>query len=414
MPNSMIGYRYIRITDYYPQYLKKYYQSNAAIASKTYDEQYHLLTNDSFEIVSSFSKNLNKINGVEAIDIISNASILQDTWRKEHQLPEGISKQDLVLAQLKHFKPDVIWIDDFSLIDATWKQRLIKEVPSIKLVLGHICAPYNDEMANKFRLFDVMFTCIPCMVHELKAKGINTHLLYHSFETTILDKLKEGNKFPTSEFLFSGSLYPGSGFHKSRIEYIEGMLKAGIDIDLYCNLDSFKKVFVKKTIYHLINGLKAIGLESLIDKISFLKQNKSYGDVPIKFYSKKLLESTKEPVFGFEMYQLLSKAKITFNIHGEVAEKCAGNIRLFEATGVGTCLVTDWKDNITDLFEPGKEVITYKTIEECIEKVKWLIENPEERDKIAKAGQQKTLTMHSVEARAKMLNEIINKELSKK
>ena len=41
--------------------------------------------------------------------------------------------------------------------------------------------------------------------------------------------------------------------------------------------------------------------------------------------------------------------------------------RLFEATGVGTLLVTDWKKNLHEMFEPGKEVIVYHSPEECAE-----------------------------------------------
>ena len=32
-----------------------------------------------------------------------------------------------------------------------------------------------------------------------------------------------------------------------------------------------------------------------------------------------------------------------------------GNIRMFEATGVGSCLLTDHKQNLQDLFIPDEE-----------------------------------------------------------
>ncbi len=164
---------------------------------------------------------------------------------------------------------------------------------------------------------------------------------------------------------------------------------------------------VKKIFYHLITTLKKLKLDKVIEKIPVLRKNKAFGDIPIHFYSSKLIKNSRPPVFGHAMYQLLAKSNICFNIHGEVANKCAGNIRLFEATGVGTCLVTDWKDNITELFEPDKEVVTYKTIDECIEKVKWLLKHPEERMLIAKAGQARTLKNHTIENRVNVLNNIL-------
>jgi len=115
-----MSYRFIRVTNYYPQYLKKYYSNNFDILSNNYEEQYRLITSDSFESASSYSKNLNKIEGVQAFDIISNADALQDTWRKENNLPQNISKQNLILEQLKIYKPNVVWVDDFSFIDDEW------------------------------------------------------------------------------------------------------------------------------------------------------------------------------------------------------------------------------------------------------------------------------------------------------
>lgn len=401
-----MSYRFIRITNNYPQYIKSFYDKHPTASSLPYNEQHQLLTEDSIETASAYVKNLKKI-GIEAIEIISNATLLQNTWRKENNISPNISNNILIIKQIKQFKPQVVWIDDFSLVDLEWKTKLLKEVPSIQLFVGHHCAPFNEKLIEKLKLFDIMFTCIPCLKKEFDDLGIKTHLMYHGFEASILDNINDNNLFPETDFLFSGSLYSGAGFHKSRIEYIESMLKSGIKIDLYCNLEAFKKLFIKKTFYHLIKTLNYLKLSNLIELIPLLKKNKSFGDVPINFYSKKLLNSSKPAVFGKEMYQLLAKSKICFNIHGEIADKCAGNIRLFEATGVGSCLVTDWKENITDLFEPGKEIITYKTVEECIEKVNWLINNPAEREKIAKAGQQRTIKDHTFKERAKTLHEII-------
>ncbi|MFO0210108.1 MAG: glycosyltransferase, partial [Pseudanabaena sp.] len=87
------------------------------------------------------------------------------------------------------------------------------------------------------------------------------------------------------------------------------------------------------------------------------------------------------------------------------------NMRLFETTGVGSCLITDWKQNINDLFEPDREVVTYRSSSECIEKVKWLLSNPLEAEKIAKAGQHRTLKDHTFDIRSVQLDLIIQEAL---
>ena len=113
------------------------------------------------------------------------------------------------------------------------------------------------------------------------------------------------------------------------------------------------------------------------------------------------------PVYGLDQFKLLAKSKICFNIHGEIARGCAGNARLFEATGVGTCLVTDWKENMGELFVSDKEVVTYKSKDECAEKIKWLLDNKKEAREIGMAGMARTLKDHTVQQRVAQINDLI-------
>ena len=84
-------------------------------------------------------------------------------------------------------------------------------------------------------------------------------------------------------------------------------------------------------------------------------------------------------------------------------------MRLFEATGMGSLLLTDKKDNLSKLFEIDKEIVTYTCKEEASEKVQYLIDNPHKASEIALAGQARTLKNHTYEIRMKELLEILNK-----
>jgi hypothetical protein len=76
------------------------------------------------------------------------------------------------------------------------------------------------------------------------------------------------------------------------------------------------------------------------------------------------------PAWGKEMYQVLRNSRLTLNHHGDISS-FANNLRLFEATGVGTLLITDWKENLSEMFDIGKEVIAYRTPEECAELIRY-------------------------------------------
>jgi spore maturation protein CgeB len=121
----------------------------------------------------------------------------------------------------------------------------------------------------------------------------------------------------------------------------------------------------------------------------------------------------KPPLYGIEMFKAISRSKIGFNLHGEIAGDYAANVRLFEITGVGSCMVTDMKKNLGELFEIDKEVVAFNSGDECVEKIKWLIDHPKEREEIAKAGQKRVLKDHTFRIRAGQLNSIILNELKK-
>ena len=111
-------------------------------------------------------------------------------------------------------------------------------------------------------------------------------------------------------------------------------------------------------------------------------------------------------MIALDYFQLLAKSKINLNNHIDCAEGYAGNIRLFEATGMGACLMTDWMINLPEMFEDGVEIVAYRNAGECVEKVNYLLEHPQELAAIAAAGQRRTLRDHTYVNRAQQLDEI--------
>lgn len=407
-----MSYRFIRITDYYEEFLNFYDEKNPSSNGLNYAEQHQDIISQSIEIVSSYGKYLRLI-GVDAIDIISNATSLQKKWAAEHNLSSDLSNDEIVFEQIKYYKPEIVWIDTTRLLNKAWITKLRNEVKEIKQIVGHICAPYNATLAAAFHALDLVFTCSPCTATELKEAGIkNVELIYHSFNHSILDQIKnEENPFPHSNLLFTGSLMTGYGLHGTRTEYLEKIINSGIDMTMYGNLESNNRIFLKQSFSKTVQTLHKLHLNFLVNAIPVLNKHQLHAEADIKFYSKKLLGCVKPPVFGLDMYKVLAKSNLCFNIHGDIAKKCAGNLRLFEATGVGSCLITDWKENMKDLFDLDTEVVTYKSVEECVDKIKWLTNNPLEMKKIAQAGQKRTLRDHTVEKRVEKVHQILTNRL---
>jgi spore maturation protein CgeB len=87
------------------------------------------------------------------------------------------------------------------------------------------------------------------------------------------------------------------------------------------------------------------------------------------------------------MYQALRRSLITLNSHIDMVGREAGNARLFEATGVGTFLLTDFKDNLQTLFEPSREVVAWRSVNECLSMIDRYLNDEDERTAVAMASQ---------------------------
>ena len=65
------------------------------------------------------------------------------------------------------------------------------------------------------------------------------------------------------------------------------------------------------------------------------------------------------------MYGALARSRITINQHIDLADGFSNNMRLYEATGCGALMIVDRGRNLQSIFEPEKEVISYRSAEEC-------------------------------------------------
>jgi len=73
--------------------------------------------------------------------------------------------------------------------------------------------------------------------------------------------------------------------------------------------------------------------------------------------------------------------------------------RDFEVPMSGGLYLTQDNPELGLVYEVGKEIVTYRDEDDCAEKIVWLLENPDEAEKIRKAGRQRALRDHTWENR---------------
>jgi spore maturation protein CgeB len=407
-----MNYRFVKVTSYYRAFLDDYYIRNNNILYKPYDEHLAGIMEEGFGWADFFQRHLTEL-GIEAYEIIFNADQLQKQWAVEHGLSK--SGEALLLEQLKHLKPEIIFFQDSLSFSKEFIKSLKKEISTLKKIIGWCCSPFNADQLQNFKYFDFNFGCSEKFIGVFKKNNIKAYELNHAFESSLLNQINIDNNYPEPDLIFIGSFILNSDFHDLRLKILEELLDKNIGISIYANLkqESFLKLKLRQGGYILSHSLAAIGLKEWMLKNNSLKKSYHLKDLPKRGnFSKKFLSTlSAQPLFGKEMLKAISKSKIGFNSHGGVAGDYAANSRMFEVTGVGSCLLTDHKKNIGKFFQVDKEIITYNSAEDCIEKVKWLLNHPAERKEIAASGQQKTLKDHTFKQRAAQLNEIILSEL---
>jgi spore maturation protein CgeB len=138
---------------------------------------------------------------------------------------------------------------------------------------------------------------------------------------------------------------------------------------------------------------------------------------PEFFFNPRLTKKVQPAKYGRALYNILKNSQISINIHGQVdanygqAKFAAGNIRLFEATGCGACLLTDQLPHLEEFFEPDKEIVTFANRQEAIEKTRFLMDSPLERESIARAGHARAWKDYGSKTRAKQFCEILNENV---
>ena len=403
-----MAFRFVKISGFYKSYLEYYYKKNPDIKNLDYNEQYKDLMNQGYGYSDYFHRHFVK-HDVEGWEIVYNATPLQRAWAKEHNSVR--IGESLILEQLMNFKPDVVFFQDSISFSPNLISSIRKEVKSVRQIIGMCCSPISPEILGNYKLFDYMLGCSPYFNLLFDKAGLKNYEFYHCFENNVLKSLPPKNE-KREDLIFIGSFIEGKEFHTERNQIISELVqdeKIKLKIFGNINTDSSKVVILKQMIFGLVTFLKLLKLNNLLKRIPVVKKFAMMNKKPVQSnFSKNFISKVNTtPIFGFEMYNHLQSAKIGFNMHAGIAGEYAANVRMFEVTGVGSLLLTDHKKNITKLFEPDKEIVTYNSISECIEKVNWLLANPEKLNEIAIAGQRRTLRDHSVEKRVDYLNDII-------
>ena len=400
-----------RITTNYPGYLRQFYETRAELISQPYAAHHAALMLDAYGWSDFWSNALGKL-GYEVDEVVSNAELMQKAWARENGFVYNQNNWlfEITTAQVKAFRPDVLFVNDYVTYSAAYLRQLRSECPFIRLVLGWCGAPYSD--ASVFGEYDIVLSSVPELVEDFRAKGYRCEHINHAFDARVLERLQTGE--PDVDFGFMGTIAKKSAFHNSRETLILNLLERTplkIWIDTHSpSLQERSNVLIRQLAFDAVRAANRAGVpEATLEALPIagkVRNWKARPALPPKL-DPRIVRVAQPAVFGLEMFQQLQRSRVSLNTHIDISATHASNMRLYEATGVGSCLLTDAKGNLRELFEPDVEVVTYRNLEECVEKVNYLLDHEDERRAIATAGQRRTLRDHSFDNRAMNLDKLI-------
>jgi spore maturation protein CgeB len=354
----------------YTAFLESLYSQHQGLSSRDYTVQWRTLMDQCFGTADFFSSNLQAL-GHKAHEVVVNCDALQRQWAREHAVAlwaaypsysRGRRIKDWQLAvfeeQVRWHKPDVVYIQDVGWADAAILRRLR---PQVSLIVGQIASALPDH--QDLTQYDLILSPLPYFVDQFREQGLSSEYFKLAFEASLLGKI--GSCARVYNAAFVGGY---TAAHRQRLQLCEQLaFRSLVDIWGY-------------------------GLDNLASTSAIRQRYRG-------------------EAWGLEMYRILRQSNLTVNSHVDIAGNYAANMRLYEATGVGTCLLTDMKMNLSELFDIGTEVVAYTSIEDCIEKLSYLLDHQSERAAIAAAGQQRTLREHTYFHRMQELVAIIESVL---
>lgn len=374
----------------YPRFLAWLYRRQPGLENAAYAAQMAARNASLFGVADFYSKNFTAL-GHPAAEIHINNPWLQSAWAREHGIAVetppspgasshrappawlqraaapfkpllrplarkiGLSPsldaegEKILLAQIEDFKPDLVLNQNIFQVDTRLARR-IKTIGS-PILIGQV--GIEPPRGEDWRVYDLMISQLPRIVAQFRNAGVRAEVNHLAFEPAILEMLPD---VPERDInvSFVGAV---TADHQQRIALLEAVAR----------------------VYDL----------------------KLWGSRPDTLAaSSPLHRCYQSEVWGADMYRVLQRSRITLNSHIDLAGNEAGNVRLFESTGVGTFLLTDFKDNLHTLFEPEREVAVWHSIDDCLAKIERYLRDDSGRAAIAGAGQAKTISTHTYRNRA--------------
>lgn len=188
-----------------------------------------------------------------------------------------------------------------------------------------------------------------------------------------------------------------------RAHLLAQVVQAGVSLEIrgagwQVKPSNLKLVKSDRQIQTLENQWRFIRSQGIIPWIRKI-QEKSLADPPAELFAAALRHSPNSA----EYIDIIQRSIVVLGInrypsyHYPFSQpNTYSRMRDIEAPMMGACYLTEWTEGLDHLYDLGKEIETYKTAEELIEKIRMLQLDAEKRQQLRRRGQKRALCDHSI------------------
>lgn len=247
-------------------------------------------------------------------------------------------RHQIIKDYIAHYRPDVIFVRSQPVPSRFWQQFRIDAL---------LVARLSARMPRRWHPndFDLIYTDNPDFQHFFQLHGTPTILNDQGFDQRINAELIDRPKQYDATFV------------------------GGLGYENFGQRTDFMRAIAQR-----YEGFRWWG---------YWWHSSSYTE-PMEQYPE-LARTYEGSTSGLEMYQIYRDSRIIVNDYVDTAGGIGFNQRMFEVMGVGSLLLTRAARNFEGVF-PDDIFVTYDSLDDCLEKIAYYLDHPEEREAIAARG----------------------------
>jgi hypothetical protein len=286
---------------------------------------------------------------------------VQRTWAREMGMPAKATLTDILLAQIEAHRTEVFYNGD----PVRYGSAFVRRLPGcVRKAIAWRNAP---SPVKDFSEYDLVLCNSASMLRKYERNGWKAAYFTPAHDSA-MDEYAVNDDRPI-DVLFIGTYLR---HHMRRAAVLEA-------------------VSVLRDRYRIEFGLTC-------SRFTRLAESPAGHLAPLDKYRRPrgIRAVTHDPVFGRDMYALISKSKVVLNASGDMEGEDRGNMRCFESMGCRSLLLSD-EGIYPEGMVADETMITYQSTTDAVAKLEELLRAPHRIASIADAGYKMVATQYSKE-----------------